>query len=61
MPILDAWSEVIGSPRTRTTGNSAGDFALTGPQWSGTLPAGVREIILSTLFKRIHSLPKTLL
>jgi hypothetical protein len=44
MPILDAWSEVIGSPGTRTTGNGAGDFALTGPQWSGTLPAGVREI-----------------
>ena len=44
MPILDAWSEVIGSPGTRTTGNSAGDFALTGPQWSGALPAGVREI-----------------
>lgn len=44
MPILDAWSEVIGSPGTRTSGNRAGDFALTGPQWSGTLPAGVREI-----------------
>ena len=44
MPILDAWSEVIGSPGTRTTGNSAGEFALTGPQWSGALPAGVREI-----------------
>jgi hypothetical protein len=44
MPILDAWSEVIGSPGTRTTGNGAGDFAITGPQWSGTLPGGVREI-----------------
>lgn len=44
MPILDAWSEVISSPGTRTTGNGAGDFALTGPQWSGSLPAGVREI-----------------
>jgi hypothetical protein len=44
MPILDAWSEVIASPGTRTTGNRAGDFALTGPRWSGTLPAGVHEI-----------------
>lgn len=44
MPILDAWSEVIASPGTRTTGNRAGDFALTGPQWAETLPAGVHEI-----------------
>lgn len=44
MPILDAWSEVIASPGTRTSGNKAGDFAITGPQWSGTLPAGLHEI-----------------
>ena len=48
MPILNAWSEVIASPGTRTTGNRAGDFALIGPQWSGTSPAGVREIRSTT-------------
>jgi hypothetical protein len=44
MPILDGWTEVIGNPGTRTTGEEAGDYAITGPQWTGTLPAGVKEI-----------------
>jgi len=44
MPILDGWSEVIGNPGTRTTGDKAGDYAITGPQWTGTLPAGVKQI-----------------
>lgn len=44
MPILDGWTEVIGSPGTRTTGDKAGDYAITGPQWTGGLPAGVKQI-----------------
>ena len=44
MPILDGWTEVIGSPGTRTTGDKAGNYAITGPQWTGTLPAGVKQI-----------------
>jgi hypothetical protein len=44
MPIMDGWSEVIGNPGTRTTGDKAGDYAITGPQWKGTLPAGVKQI-----------------
>lgn len=28
----------------RTTGGGAGSFALVGPQWSGTLPAGVQAL-----------------
>jgi DNA sulfur modification protein DndE len=44
MPILDGWTEVVGNPGTRTTGDKAGDYAITGPQWSGTLPAGVHQI-----------------
>ena len=44
MPILDGWTEVIGSPGTRTTGDKAGDYAITGPQWTGALPAGVKQI-----------------
>jgi hypothetical protein len=31
MPMLDAWTNVFASPGTRTTGNKAGDFAITGP------------------------------
>jgi hypothetical protein len=43
-PILDAWSDVIASPGTRTTGNGGGAFALVGPRWSGELPAGLTEV-----------------
>ncbi|POX42347.1 hypothetical protein C3486_04865 [Streptomyces sp. Ru73] len=44
MPILSAWTDVIASPGKRTTGTGAGDFAITGPGWRGTLPAGVKRI-----------------
>jgi hypothetical protein len=44
MQIMDAWSNVFASPGTRTTGQDAGAFAITGPSWSGTLPHGVHQI-----------------
>jgi hypothetical protein len=44
MPILDSWTNVFASPGKRTTGNSAGDFAIVGPNWTGTLPAGIKEL-----------------
>ena len=44
MPMMDGWTEVIGNPGTRTTGDKAGDYAITGPQWTGTLPAGAKQI-----------------
>lgn len=44
MPMLDAWTNVFASPGKRTTGTKAGNFAITGPGWSGTLPKGVTEI-----------------
>jgi hypothetical protein len=44
MPMLDAWTNVFASPGKRTTGTKAGQFAITGPGWSGTLPRGVTEI-----------------
>jgi hypothetical protein len=43
-PMLSAWTNVFESPGTRTTGDAAQTFAVTGPGWSGTLPAGVREV-----------------
>ena len=45
MPMLDAWTNVFASPGKRTTGTGKGDFAITGPGWSGALPAGVKEIV----------------
>ena len=44
MPMLDAWTNVFTSPGKRTTGTKAGNFAITGPGWKGTLPAGVTQL-----------------
>lgn len=44
MPLIDAWSNVFASPGKRTTGTKAGNFAITGPGWTGKLPAGVMQI-----------------
>jgi hypothetical protein len=42
-PILDGWTNVFQDPGKRTTGTKAQRYAITGPGWSGTLPAGVTE------------------
>src|SRR5215471_9668161 len=42
-PMLDAWTNVFQVPGKRTTGTKAQKYAITGPGWSGTLPAGVTE------------------
>ena len=48
MPMLDAWTEIFASPGKRTTGTKAGNFAIIGPGWKGTLPKGVKEIKATT-------------
>ena len=42
-PILDGWTDVFQDPGKRTTGTGAQKYAITGPGWSGTLPADVKE------------------
>jgi hypothetical protein len=42
-PMLDGWTSVFQVPGKRTTGTKAQKYAITGPGWSGTLPAGVTE------------------
>jgi len=44
MPMVDAWTNVFASPGKRTTGTKPGNFAIVGPSWQGTLPAGVQEL-----------------
>lgn len=44
MPMLSGWTDVFASIGTRTTGTAAGDYAITGPNWKGTLPAGVKQL-----------------
>jgi len=42
-PMLDGWTNVFQVPGKRTTGTMAQKYAITGPGWTGTLPAGVTE------------------
>ncbi len=42
-PMLDGWTNVFQVPGKRTTGTGAQTYAITGPAWTGTLPAGVKE------------------
>ncbi|MEH2491730.1 DUF1254 domain-containing protein [Bradyrhizobium sp. AZCC 2230] len=43
-PMLDGWTTVFQVPGKRTTGTGAQTYAITGPGWKGTLPAGVKEL-----------------
>jgi hypothetical protein len=48
MPMLNCWTDVFSSPGSRTTGTGVGNFAITGPNWSGSLPEGITEMRSST-------------
>jgi hypothetical protein len=48
MPMLSGWTDVFHVPGTRTTGDKAQTYAITGPGWTGTLPAGVTQYKSST-------------
>ena len=39
MPMLDGWTDVFQVPGKRTTGTGPQKYAITGPGWTGTLPA----------------------
>jgi hypothetical protein len=59
LPMLDGWTNVFEVPGKRTTGSEAQTFAITGPGWTGTVPAGVTEYKSPTglvwLLGRIYS------
>lgn len=44
MPMLDAWTNIFASPGKRTTGTRPGHYAITGPGWAGSLPAGMKPL-----------------
>ncbi|MEX6686418.1 DUF1254 domain-containing protein [Danxiaibacter flavus] len=44
MPMLDAYTNVFASPGSRTTGTKAGNFLITGPGWTGTVPANMPQL-----------------
>jgi len=43
MPMLSGWTDVFQVPGKRTTGTKAQTYAITGPNWKGTLPPGLTE------------------
>jgi hypothetical protein len=43
LPMLDAWTNVFATPGARTTGTQAKAFVVTGPNWTGNVPAGMQE------------------
>ena len=43
LPMLDGWSDVFQVPGTRTTGDKAQTYVITGPNWKGKLPTGVTQ------------------
>src|SRR5689334_8425742 len=44
IPMLSGWTDVFAVPGTRTTGDKAQKYAITGPNWKGTLRDGVKEL-----------------
>src|ERR1700757_4819804 len=44
LPMLDMWTDVFASPGWRTTGTAAGNFLITPPGWTGTVPPNFTHI-----------------
>ncbi|MGB0084179.1 MAG: DUF1254 domain-containing protein [Rhodomicrobiaceae bacterium] len=48
LEMLDMWTDVFAVVGSRTTGTKAGNFALVGSDWNGTLPEGIEKIVTPT-------------
>jgi hypothetical protein len=59
LPMLDMWTDVFASPGWRTTGTQAGNFLVTPPGWSGTVPAGFTRVSAPTPYVWIIGRTKT--
>jgi hypothetical protein len=59
LPMLDMWTDVFASPGWRTTGTGAGNFLVTPPGWSGTVPADFTRIDAPTPYVWIIGRTKT--
>lgn len=59
LPMLDMWTDVFASPGWRTTGTQAGNYLLTPPGWTGTVPVGMARISAPTPFVWVIGRTKT--
>ena len=59
LPMLDMWTDVFASPGWRTTGTKAGNFLVTPPGWTGTVPDGMTQIQAPTPYVWIIGRTKT--
>ncbi|MVV47826.1 DUF1254 domain-containing protein [Pseudomonas sp. PB120] len=50
LPMLDMWSDVFASPDSSTTDTHGGQFLVTPPGWTGTVPAGLNHLPSPTSF-----------
>lgn len=55
---LDPYTNVFAYVGTRTTGDGAGNFLITGPGWHGAVPAGMRRI--RSPYRRAWAVGRTL-
>ena len=44
VPLMDAWTNVFASFGKRTTGTHAQKYLITGPQWKGVVPSGLKQV-----------------
>ncbi len=59
LPMLDMWTDVFASPGWRTTGTRAGNFLVTPPGWSGTVPKGFTHLPAPTSYVWVIGRTKT--
>ena len=59
LPMLDMWTDVFASPGWRTTGTQAGNFLITPPGWTGTVPPDMARIAAPTPYVWIIGRTKT--
>jgi hypothetical protein len=59
LPMLDMWTNVFASPGWRTTGTGAGNFLVTPPGWTGSVPADFTRIDAPTPYVWIIGRTKT--
>jgi hypothetical protein len=48
--MTDLWMTDFDSPGTRTAGGKAANYLITGPGWTGTVPAGMKQIKCATRY-----------